>query len=146
MWVQYDGVLNPLPEESTIQKFKSFFYNYYERKMEKNILTAAKYFFPKWRHFSVNGSESTSVDVIKNVDMLCEGLMKNVMLCCKKWKWGGEENCRAFLGKVLFVYTIMLQKLIQILVLKYMIKFRNFFLPDDNCILDFSVHISIIKD
>lgn len=116
MWVQYDGVLNPLPEKSKLQAVKSLAayvgYDHYEKKMEKNIATAAKYYFPKWRHFLVNGSESTGVDMIKNVDMLCEGLMKNVMLCCKKWKWGREEDCMAFLGKVIIVYKNMLQKLI----------------------------------
>lgn len=88
-----------MPEKSAFQKLQSFVgYDYYEKKMEKNIAIAAKYFFPKWKHFFVNGMEFTGVDMIRNVDMLYEGLMRNVMLCCNRWR--SEADCKVFLGKV----------------------------------------------
>lgn len=102
VWIQYDGVLNPLPEKSVFRRLQSIVgYDYYEKKMEKNIAIAAKYYFPKWRHFLVNGTEFSGVDMIENVHMVCEGLMKNVMLHCKKWKF--EADCKDFLGKVIIV-------------------------------------------
>lgn len=100
-----------MPEKSTFQKIQSIFgYDNYEKKMEKNITVAAKYYFPKWRHFVVNGYEFTGVDMIRNVEMLCEGLMKNVMLCCKKWR--SENDCKAFLGKVIHVIVHFNNKLL----------------------------------
>lgn len=111
VWVQYDGVLNPLPEKSAFHKLQSLVgYDYYEKKIEKNIAIAAKYYFPKWSHFFVNGMDFTGVDMIRNVDMLCDGLMKNVMLCCKKWR--SATDCKVFLGKVIIVHKNMLHKVI----------------------------------
>lgn len=102
MWIQYDGVLIPLPEKSVFRTLRSIVgYDNYEKKLEKNIAIAAKYYFPNWKHFLVNGSEFRGEDMIKTVNMVCEGLMKNVMLHCKKWKF--EANCKDFLGKVISI-------------------------------------------
>lgn len=76
-------------------------YDNYEKKLEKNIVIVVKYYFLKWRYFLVNGLEFRGEDMIKIVNMVCEGLMNNVMFYCKKWKF--EVDCKDFFGKVIII-------------------------------------------
>ncbi|XP_061169274.1 E3 ubiquitin-protein ligase rnf213-alpha-like [Saccostrea echinata] len=99
LWMQYDGILNPLPEKAFLQKLKSMVgYDSYEKKMEKDAIFSAKYFFPKWKHFFVHGWDTTGADMLRQMEMLYAGLHKNVFISCKKWTL--EEDFKTFLGKV----------------------------------------------
>lgn len=102
VWFQFDGVLNPIPETSVIQRIKSAFgYESYEKKLEKQIIFAANFFFPKWSNFFAKGNFlGTGTEMKRYVDMLYSGLKKNVFDCCKKWRT--ERDFKAFLGKVFF--------------------------------------------
>lgn len=94
-------MLNPLPEKGAIQYFKSVVgWDSYEKKLQKNTDYVARYFFPKWRYFFVNGWDTSGADMIRQVDMLFKGLKKNVFLSCKKWTL--EKNFKEDLGKVSF--------------------------------------------
>lgn len=100
VWKQYDGVLNQFPEKGLYQKFKAFIgLDDYEKKLENDLKLSVKAFFPKWKHFQLNGEECSPADVMDSLTTLYKGLRKNYFKTCKRWRY--EPYFIQAVGKVI---------------------------------------------